>query len=279
MFAFTPSLPIASTKPVIGSNSFVTPLHATTQKKTCSAPTMVLRTTIRYTSTKVGSLYGGAARILRKADNYMGSSITKQYLQMSNPSGVFSVACTEGSVKFAAEAQRVRALNTNFRASQASPFKKCYDVFENRKAAITASHECSHEEAQFSNFSNVCASYNLAKAEANGSCFRYATPETVEEAAMLRYMDIQQNNSANPSGVYNTWCNEGSCKGAAEDLRVAALNVAFRNGQKPLGQILQEKYNQKAAGYAACHGCSYEEGLVSLYPAIGAAFRSKSYGY
>lgn len=279
MFAFTPSVSVATAKPTIGNNSFVTPLPITSRKNAPTAPTMVLRTAIRYASTKVGSLYGGAAVILRKADDYMGSCISKQYLQMSNPSGVFSVACTEGSVKFAAEAQRVRALNSRFRASQASPFKKCYDLYENRKAAIVASHECNHEESQFSDFSNVCTSYNLAKSEAHGTCFRSATPETVEEAAMLRYMDIQQNNAANPTGVYNTWCNEGSCKGASEDLRVAALNVAFRNGQKPLGQILQEKYNQKAAGYAASHGCNYEEGLVSLYPAIGAAFRSKTYGY
>ena len=209
----------------------------------------------------------------------MAQSVLKQYLAKSNPTGEYGVQCTEGSVKFAAEAQRVRALNTRFRAQQARPALKYGRMYENRKNSIVGSHECSHEESQFADYRKVAETYNLAKSEALGACIRYATPETVEEAAMLRYMDIQQNNAANPSGVYNSSCNEGSCKGASEELRVAALNAAFRNGQKPTGQILQEKYEQKKAGYAACHGCNYEESLVSSYPAIGAAFRPKYYGY
>lgn len=96
---------------------------------------------------------------------------------------------------------------------------------------------------------------------------------------MLRYMDIQQNNAANPSGVYNMSCNEGAAKGQAEDIRIAALNAAYRNAQKPMGVLLQEKFNQRKQGYAFANGCNYEEGLISKYPAIGAAFRSKSYGY
>lgn len=244
---------------------------------------MLTGTNLRVISDKpVGlaeSMFGGVGGLLGKADDYMGKSISKQYLNIANPTGVYSVQCTEGSVRGAAEVTRVRALNAIFRASQSSPSKTYFDLYENRKAAISSSHQCHHEEKQFCDYNSVCESYNQTKAEAHGQCIRYGTPETIEEAAMVRYMDIQQNNAANPSGVYNTSCNEGSCRGQSEDLRVLGLNAAFRNGQKPLIQLFQEKYNQRKAGYAACHGCTYEEGIVCDYPAVGAAFRSRTYGY
>lgn len=214
-----------------------------------------------------------------KADTYMAKGVLRQYLNMSNPTGEFGVQCTEGSVKGAAEAARIRALNTRFRGRQASVSAKYGNMYDNRKMAVSSSHQCHHEESQFVDYPSMTACYNTSKSEALGTCYRYATPETVEEAAMLRYMDIAQNVAANPSGVYSIACNEGASKGASEDLRVASLNAAFRNGQKPVGQLLNEKYQQKKYGYAACHGCNYEEGLVSLYPAIGAAFRPKTYGY
>ncbi|KAI0560199.1 Gamma 31 kDa subunit of phycoerythrin [Gracilaria domingensis] len=225
------------------------------------------------------SAFGGVATILDKADEYMAKSVRTQYIQISQPTGVYGVQCTEGSVKGAAEVSRILALNARFRALQSSPFKKYGDLYENRKNAIVSSAMCHHEESQFSDYPKMSSTYNIARSEANGSCIRYATPESIEEAAMMRYMDIQQNNAANPSGVYSTACNEGAAKGQAEDTRVAALNVAYRNAQKPLGQILKEKYQQKKYGYIQCHGCNYEEQLVSKYPAIGAAFRPKSYGY
>lgn len=167
----------------------------------------------------------------------------------------------------------------DFRKKQASPSKKTFDLFENRKNAIVQSHNCHHEETQFSKYRQVSATYNVAKAEAAGSCFRYASPETVEEAAMLRYMDIQTKIAVNPSGVYNVWCNEGTVKGQAEDIRVAALNTAYRQGQKSTIKLMDEKYQQKKQGFIASHGCSYEEELVSRYPSLGACFRSKTYGY
>lgn len=198
---------------------------------------------------------------------------------MCNPTGEYGVTCTEGSVKGAAEGTRIRALGNEFRARQSSPFKKYYDLFENRKQAIAADHICQAEENLYCDYPKLAAGYCLARSEAYATCSRYATPETIEEAAMLRYMDMQQNMAANPTGVYNTYCNEGSSKFQAEDIRVASLNASFRQGQKGLGQVLQEKYNQRKYGYVQCHNCSYEEGLVSKYPAIGAAFRSKVYGY
>lgn len=240
---------------------------------------MILRTSLRKPIGTAKSAFGGVSQILAKADKYMADSVLYQYYNIANPTGEYGVQCTEGSVKLAAEAARVRALNTRFRARQASPPKRYGDLYENRKQAVAADHICQYEEELFCENPQMAATYCVARNEANGACFRYATPETVEEAAMLRYMDIQQNNAANPSGVYNSSCNEGAAKFQSEDLRIASLSAAYRNGQKPVGQLLREKYEQRKYGYVQCHGCNYEEGLVSKYPAIGAAFRSKTYGY
>lgn len=284
MFAFAPSTPLAAAKPALTSSFTAAPVCAR-PASTHTATTMILRAGLRKQSSAmsrpvgVSNAFGAVGQILYKADKYMAQSVLMQYYKIANPTGEYGVQCTEGSVKGMAEFARVRSLYGRFRASQASPSKRYGDMYENRKQAIVASHECSHEEKQFCGYENVAASYNNAKSEAYATCYRYASPETVEEAAMLRYMDIQQNNAANMTGVYTTACNEGAAKGQAEDGRVAALNTAFRNGQKPATQLLQEKYDQRRQGYAAANGCNYEEGIVCNYPAVGAAFRPKNYGY
>ncbi|PXF41621.1 R-phycoerythrin gamma chain, chloroplastic [Gracilariopsis chorda] len=277
MFAFAPSVSVTAARTTLPSTSFTTSLtpHRPNRNATTS---MALRSPSSVRSVRSVAA-ARASDILAKAADYMANSVLYQYYNIANPTGEYGVQCTEGSVKGAAEAARVRALSTAFRARQVGPFKKYFDLYENRKNAIAADHICQYEETLFSRYPSVAATYNVARNEANGACSRYATPESVEEAAMLRYMDIQQNNAANPSGVYNSSCNEGAAKGQSEHLRIAALNVAYRNAQKPLAQILQEKYEQKKYGYVQCHGCNYEESLVSKFPAIGAAFRAKTYGY
>lgn len=282
MAAFASSVAVGPAKLNVSNSSFVTPTpkHDPVATKS-NAPTMILlqRVQLRRPVGSATASYGRAAKIFAQADKYMSSSVRKQYLAMANPFGTFGVQCTEGSVKFAADFSRIRSLHGTFRRTFTTASKSSFDMYENRKAAIVSSHGCHHEETQFCDFKGVASTYITSKREANGSCSRYAAPETVEEAAMLRYMDIQQNIAANPTGVYNVWCNEGAAKFQAEDVRVAALNTAFRQGQKSMGKLMDEKYQQKKKGYAACHNCTYEESLVSRFPAIGAAFRPKNYGY
>lgn len=278
MFAFAPVTPMVAAKPTLGTN-FSTPLAARPVRES-GAPTMVLRTKLaRPTGSGTAQSFSVVGKILAKADEYMANCVRHQYIQMTNPSGTFGLQCTEGAVSGMTEVARVRSLAATFRASQRGPSQKSFDMYENRKNSITSSHGCHHEEKQFSDYSKVSASYNVGKSEAEGSCFRYASPETVEEASLLRFMDIQAKISVNPSGVYNTACNEGTVRGQAEDIRVAALNTAYRQGQKSVIRLMDEKYAQKRQGYAASHGCNYEEGLVANNPSLGACFRSKSYGY
>lgn len=280
MYAFTPTAPVLSKHAVVARTSAFTP--ATTAARPASAstgPTMALRQSLRKNAGTAASRFGGVANIMTKADNYMAMSVQKQYIAMTQPSGVYTPHCTEGTTKGAAEFTRVRALNTAFRATQKAAGKKYFDMYEYRKAAIAADHICAVEEKQFCSMSKLAETYTISRAEAYGTCDRYATPETVEEAAMARYLDIQQKIKVNPSGVYNSSCNEGAAKEQAEDLRVATLGAAYRQGMKPANQILQEKYNQRKYGYTQTHGCSYEDELVTKYPAVGAGFRSMAYGY
>lgn len=280
--AFTASTPILSKAIALRATSFTSSIDTTASPATARndrTPRMALRAGITRSAGTAASKFGGVDKLLSKADEYMAKSVAMQYYAMSQPSGVYTSQCTEGSVKGAAEAARVRALNTEFREKQKSPAQVYGNMYEYRLAATYADHICSVEAKQFSQFSKLSKTYCLARAEAMGTCDRYATPESVEEAAMLRFMDIQQKASVSGSGVYNSQCNEGSCKGAAEDLRVAALAQAYRQAQKSTGKLLQEKYNQRQWGYLFANGCSYEEDLISKFPAIGANFRLKAYGY
>lgn len=278
MFAFSASTPIVSTKAALGKTSFVNSLESR-PRNVSAAPTMALRVGIRKAAGLASSRFGGVNGIYEKADEYMANSVLYQYYTMANPSGVYGVQCTEGNVKGAADAARVRSLNCKFRDSQKGAAKKYFDMYEFRREAVHSDHICSVEAKQFCTFTKMAQVYVRARAEGYGTCDRYATPESVEEAAMVRYMDIQQKCCVNPTGVYNSSCVEGAAKGQAEDLRVATLGAAFRNGQKPTGQLLREKYEQRKFGYVQCNGCSYEESIVTKYPAVGACFRNQAYGY
>lgn len=279
--AFAPSVALgASTKPALGSSKFVTPLPSHSDEAHSTAPTMALRVGFARKSAGVGaSSFGGMAKLYSKADTYMAKSILSQYLHMTNASGVYGVTCTEGSVKGAAEGARIRAENITFRNNQKSASKKYGDMYEYRKQAVVGANICSYETKLYCNYSKISEMYYLANSEALGNCSRYATPESAEEAAMVRYMDIQQKIAVNSSGVYSPSCNEGACKGQAEDLRVASLAAAYRNGMKSKIQVLAEKYNQRRHGYVMTRGCSYEDDLITSYPALGASMRSKATGY
>lgn len=278
--AFTVSVPLASNAQNVRATTFTrsldTPAAVVAPRRGAS---MALRVSFVKGVGAKKATFGGVNRILAKADEYMAMSVLKQYQAMTQPSGVYNTSCTEGSVKGAAEATRVRALNTEFRKKQRGAAKLYGDMYENRRMATYVDHLCSTEAKQFSDFPGMAQTYVLARSEAYGTCDRSATPESVEEAAMARYIDIQQKNAVNPSGVYNSSCNEGAAKGQAEDLRVSALAAAYRNGLKPAAVLLQEKFNQRKHGYFMANSCTYEEGLITKFPAIGACFRSKSYGY
>lgn len=244
-----------------------------------AGPTMALRVGLRKSAGTANANFGGVAVTLTKADNYMARSINMQYKATACPTGTYGVQCTESTGKAgrSADAARVAALNRVFREKQRSPAKVYGDMYENRKQALKGTI-CHTEEKMIQAYSTSAAALVIGRAEATGACDKYGIPESVEEAAMMRYMHIQQQAAA-VGGVIPSSCVEGASKGAADAARVAQLASKYRNAQKPTGQLLQEKFNQVKHGLGFANGCNYEEGLVINYPAVGSCFRPTTYGY
>ncbi|KAA8495886.1 R-phycoerythrin gamma chain, chloroplastic [Porphyridium purpureum] len=221
-----------------------------------------------------------AKKILEKADEFFARSVTMQYKAFACPNGVYDIQCTEGTVKGAAYEKRAMAVSAAFRAKQASPAAKARALFENRRHAIIASHECQHEEDLFVRFPKLSAAYMMGKTEAMRTCSRYVVPDSLEEEYMAASVDRQMKERACPGGVYASSCVEGNAKGQAEQARVAALATAFRSAQKSASKTTAERYSSAAYGRDHfAHGCSYEESVFNTYPATAAAMRSKSYNY
>eukprot|EP00179_Madagascaria_erythrocladioides_P012100 CAMPEP_0198364552 /NCGR_PEP_ID=MMETSP1450-20131203/153725_1 /TAXON_ID=753684 ORGANISM="Madagascaria erythrocladiodes, Strain CCMP3234" /NCGR_SAMPLE_ID=MMETSP1450 /ASSEMBLY_ACC=CAM_ASM_001115 /LENGTH=289 /DNA_ID=CAMNT_0044071991 /DNA_START=100 /DNA_END=969 /DNA_ORIENTATION=+ len=215
------------------------------------------------------------------ADEFFAASVTRQYKEMVNSTGVYDPQCTEGTASQDAWASREAAKTAEFRATQRSTFEKAHDFFENRKMAYKmTNHICNAEETLFTNYPKLCAAFTRGKSEAMRTCDRYATPETIAEAYMAMAIDKQNKQRACKYGVYSISCSEGIAKGRAEEARVMAGSVAFRAGWKTPSQYTQERYNQKAAGrdYFG-HGCEHEEYEFNTFPAAGAAMRSDANRY
>lgn len=283
MIGFVSAVPVAASAPSL-SSTFVSarPIAAAAAATPVAAPmTMVLSRSSRETRSAgtAGSSFGGVGRILSTADKYMADKIVMQYKATACPSGTYGVACTEstGSLGRSADGARVAAGNAAFRKLQRSPAKVYGDLYENRKQALKGSI-CHVEEKMFQSNSESAASFVLGRSESLGTCDKYGIPETVEEAAMMRFIHIQQQAKA-VGGVIPSSCVEGASKGAADDARVAQLASKYRNAQKPTGQLLQEKFNQVKHGLSFAHGCNYEESLMVSYPAVASSFRPSTYGF
>jgi hypothetical protein len=281
MIGFVSAVPVAASAPAMTSSFTSARLGVAARPvRAAAVPTMALRaTSIRRSPGTAGRTFGGVANILSTADRYMAKSIVGRYKATACPTGTYGVQCTESTGKLGrtADAARIAALNAKFRQLQRSPAKVYGDMYENRRQAIKGTI-CHAEEKRFQAYSTSTAAFVLGRAEAAGACDKYGIPETVEEAAMMRYMHIQQQAKA-VGGVIPSSCVEGASRGAADDARVAQLASRYRNAQKPTGQLLQEKFNQVKYGLSFANGCNYEEGMITSYPAVGSCFRPTTYGY
>mmetsp|Transcript_10797 Transcript_10797/g.28897 ORF Transcript_10797/g.28897 Transcript_10797/m.28897 type:complete len:285 (-) Transcript_10797:849-1703(-) len=221
-----------------------------------------------------------AAKRKDKVDEYFAASVTRQYKQMAVPFGEYTTQCAEGAVRGQAEERRNAALSRQFRLKQRSPAAKAHALFENRKQALIAAHNCSAEEKLFVSYPKLAAAYVLGKAEAMRTCSRYVVPDSVAEEYMAAAVDKQMKMRGARGGVYSSSCVEGNQKGQAEQARVHGLAAAFRAAQKSPAQKSGERY--AAAKYGRlqfAHGCEHEEQEFNKYPACAAAMRSTAYGY
>lgn len=214
------------------------------------------------------------------ADKYMAQCVRSQYKATAVSTGVYTPACTEGTVKGAADASRVAALSAAFRAGQRSSAQKYGDYYEARRQATLGTHGCSYEEALVSSYPRVAAAMVMGQAEATRSCVRYGMPSSTAETYMAASVDRQMKARAVATGVYSPACTDGGVSGEAETKRVAALATRFRAGHLPATARAQAAYD--AAAYARLHfghGCGYEEAAFERYPAVAAAMRPSTARY
>eukprot|EP00168_Porphyra_purpurea_P014622 TRINITY_DN4245_c0_g1_i1.p5 TRINITY_DN4245_c0_g1~~TRINITY_DN4245_c0_g1_i1.p5 ORF type:complete len:181 (-),score=62.59 TRINITY_DN4245_c0_g1_i1:5-547(-) len=163
----------------------------------------------------------------------MAGCVAAQYKATAVPSGVYSTACTEGTVQGAADAARVAALSARFRAGHRSTAAKYGDFYEARRQAIAGTHGCSHEERLVGAYPRVAAAMVAGQSEAARACVRYAAPASPAEAYMAASVDRQMKGRGAVGGTYAPSCTDGAAGGEAEAKRVAALGARFRAAATP----------------------------------------------
>lgn len=167
-----------------------------------------------------------------KADKYMAENcVTAQYKAVSNPTGVYSISCTEGASKLQAEESRELANLAGFRQMQRPLNRKYFDYFETRKMATSMSHGCSYEEKLVANFPKAASAMVRGYSEAKSLCVRYNNANSPEEAYMAKAVDMQYKAMAVPGGVYGPTCADGNTAGLADFKRVQAISARFRANQ------------------------------------------------
>lgn len=78
--------------------------------------------------------------------------------------------------------------------------------------------------------------------------------------------------SAIPFGVYNSKCDEGTVKLAANEKRIFSRTMAFREAQKPVNVRLRQQYETRRACFIMANNCSREEDQFKNMPISAATF-------
>lgn len=218
-----------------------------------------------------------------KADAYMAECVTSQYKAMANPTGVYSIACTEGAAKLQAEESRELANMNAFRQLQRPIGQKYADMYTTRLTGVRMAHGCSHEEKQLCDFPQVAKAMVRGYSEAKKICVRYNTStafvkecgseEDIASAYMSERIDMQYKQMACPNGEYAATCAEGNTAGLADFKRVQAMSARFRANLMPEIVKAQSRYDAKLSARTLARCCDYEEAVFNKFPATAAAMR------
>lgn len=216
------------------------------------------------------------------ADGYMATCLTSQYKAMANPTGVYSISCTEGASKGQAEESRELSVLASFRQKQRSTSQKYFDLFESRKQAIKQAHGCSYEES-YASYPLVAKAMIRGYSEAKQLCVRYNTginyvrecgsDEAIASAYMSNTVDMQYKALAVPTGVYTGTCADGNTSGLAEFKRIQANSARYRANLMPEGFKAQSRYDAKKYAMSMFRCCQYEEDVFKRFPAVAASMR------
>lgn len=217
------------------------------------------------------------------ADKYVAECLTAQYKMLSNPMGVYSIACTEGASKLQAEESRELSNMASFRAKQVSVAQKFGSYTEARRAGFVLAKGCSYEESLVAKFPTATSAMIRGYSEAKNMCVRYNTSieyvkecgseDAIASAYMSNTVDMQYKQNACASGTYDVSCTDGNQAGLADFKRVQALSARFRANQMSAGAKAQAKYDAKLYARNISRCCSYEEDLFNRFPPIAASMR------
>lgn len=101
--------------------------------------------------------YSGAGG-MGTVDSYMAECVTRQYKAMKVPDGVYTSACSDGSVAGEAEDSRVAAKMVEFKAGQFGAGAKAQARYNASLQAIALSRGCDYEDVQYSLYPTMAGS-------------------------------------------------------------------------------------------------------------------------
>jgi hypothetical protein len=145
-------------------------------------------------------------------DEYFATSARRSYINKACPTGEISIQCIEGNTKDAPFEARTLIRQSQLRFRQLPVSVQIHNMYENRRAAITACHGCSHEESQVVANPRLAASVLLGQAEAERACNRYIVSSGPAENMMVRAVENQYMAAVNGSGVFSSACTDGQAK-------------------------------------------------------------------
>lgn len=211
-------------------------------------------------------------------DEFMASSVHRQYIQKACPSGVPPIQCVEGTTADEPYALRTLKRQSQLRYRQLPTSVRIHNYYEMRKAAVTAAHGCSHEEDRALEYPTMAAAYVMGQAEASKACIRYFKPAPGAETHMTRSVEQSYKAAINRSGVFSTSCTDGQARYEAYLMAVRGGSTRFRAHQysTPEKEGMKFAARKQALAHHA-HNCSFEEKIFCDFPIVASAMRPSKY--
>nr|ATG31132.1 LR gamma6 [Griffithsia pacifica]5Y6P_gy Chain gy, LR_gamma6 [Griffithsia pacifica]5Y6P_gz Chain gz, LR_gamma6 [Griffithsia pacifica] len=238
-----------------------------------------------FTSTSVSTRRPTLARNTIRAlftppvDEFMASSVQSQYIQKACPSGVPPIQCIEGVTSDQPYAARTLKRQTELRYHQLPVAVKLRKAYETRRAAVVATHGCSHEEGRVLSYPRMASAMLIGQAEASKACSRYFVPNGPAEKHMLQAVENRYMAAVNGSGVFSGACTDGQTRYEAYLMQLRGKSAEFRAKQYSTFEKESMKYAaRKQALIQKGHDCNAEEVIFSNYPIVASAMRP-TFGY
>lgn len=149
-----------------------------------------------------------------------------------------------------------------------SPRQALMQIYEDRRKVLNGVRS-DYEEKLLLRYPSAVKSYLRANSEALGTTNTSAVPETVAEAAMMKYVQMRQRTVQDPDHSFFT---RKPSSDEEEGQRPAFFAQLYKNLRKPTGRLFLERRNQIRCGLLRCHGCNYEEKICVSFPGVACCY-------